>query len=39
MGLTGPIFLENSTERLQKIHLSIRDDERSGFHAENEQEA
>ena len=38
-GLTMPFYSENDTGKLQKIHLSVRDDERSGFYAENEQEA
>ena len=38
-GLTRPFFPENDTGRLQKIHLSVREGERSGFHAKNEQKA
>jgi hypothetical protein len=38
-GLTRPFFPENDTGKLQKIHLFVRDGERSGFHAENEQKA
>lgn len=38
-GLTGPFFPENDTGKLQKIHLSVRDGERSSFHAANEQKA
>ena len=38
-GLTGPFFPENDTGKLQKIYLSVRDGERNGFHAENEQKA
>jgi hypothetical protein len=37
--LQGRFFPESDTGKLQKIHLSVHDGERSGFHAENEQKA